>query len=357
MGVEEEFLLVDPDSGRPRPLAWAALEATEQPADDQIEDEMQLQQLETGTEPCQSLDELDKQLRACRGRAADSALAAGARLAALATSPLAVTGLPTPEARYQRIVRRFGLLAEDELTCGCHIHIGIESDEEGVAVIDRIRPWLAPLLALSANSPYWQGRDSSYASYRSQVWSRWPSAGPTELFGDPERYRQVIQAMTASDTVVDSDMVYFDARLSEHYPTVEIRVADVCLYAEDAGLLAVLSRALVETEARAWRAGRAMIPVRTELLRLAKWRAGRSGMAGELVDPGTGRPAPAASVLRGLYAHVRSALVDAGDDEAVSARLDLIARRGTGADAQRTAYRESGRLQDVVSDAVHWTAA
>lgn len=355
MGVEEEFLLVDPDSGRPRALAWAALNATGRPAEHQIEDEMQLQQLETGTEPCQSLGELDKQLRACRGRAAESALAAGAHLAALATSPIAATGLPTPEARYQRIVRRFGLVAEDELTCGCHIHVGVDSDAEGVAVIDRIRPWLAPLLALSANSPFWQGRDSSYASYRSQVWSRWPSAGPTELFGGPEQYHELIHAMTASDTVVDSGMVYFDARLSEHYPTVEVRVADVCLHAEDAGLLAVLTRALVETEARAWRDGRTLAPTRGELLRLARWRAGRSGMAGDLVDPGTGRPAPAASVLRDLYSHVRSALVDAGDDDAVSTRLDLVVRRGTGAEAQRKAYRESGRLADVVSDAVRRT--
>ena len=142
------------------------------------------------------------------------------------------------------------------------MHVGVASDAEGVAVLDRIGPWLAPLLALSANSPYWMGDDSGYASFRSQVWSRWPTAGPTRLFGTPEAYHAAVQGLVATGTILDQGMVYFDARLSARYPTVEIRVADVCLSADTATLLAALARGLVETAARAAELARTRRPGR-----------------------------------------------------------------------------------------------
>ncbi len=216
-------------------------------------------------------------------------------------------------------------------------------------MLDRIRPWLAPLLALTANSPYWNGVDSGYASFRSQVWWRWPSAGPGAPFGSAAAYAQVEQAMVDTETVLDTAMVYFDARLSRRHPTVEIRVGDVCRDPDSAVLLAALTRGLVETAARAWRAGEPPDPVRTELLRLATWRAGRSGLDDVLLDPSTWRPAPAADVLRGLVDHVADAL--GPDEETVRELLAALLRRGTGAARQRATLRRTGELADVVADA------
>jgi carboxylate-amine ligase len=233
----------------------------------------------------------------------------------------------------------------------------VASDDEGVAVLDRIRPWLAPLLALSANSPFWQGRDSKYASFRSQVWARWPSAGPAELFGSARAYHETVRAMTDCEVLLDSGMIYFDARLSQRYPTVEVRVADVCLHVDDAVLVAAVSRALVETAAREWRAGRPAEPIRTELLRLATWRAGRSGLDAELVDPRTLRPAPAGAVLDALLAHVRPALEDAGEQDAVRELRAELVRRGNGSRIQRAAYAQTGRLEGVVAEVVRRTVA
>jgi glutamate---cysteine ligase / carboxylate-amine ligase len=153
------------------------------------------------------------------------------------------------------------------------------------------------LLALSANSPFWQGLDSSYASFRYQVWGRWPSSGPTEPFGTARAYRETVEQMVGTGTLLDPGMVYFNARLSGRYPTIEVRIADVCLRADDAVLIAALVRALVETEARAWRDGRAVLQPRTELLRLAAWRASRSGLDTALVNPVTGLPEQARIVV------------------------------------------------------------
>ena len=297
----------------------------------ELEHELQLQQVETSTRPCITLKELDSGLREARAAAAEAAARVGVQVAALATSPIPVEPETTTQPRYRRMAEAFGLTAQEQLTCGCHVHVEVESAEEGVAVLDRIQPWLAPLLALSANSPFWQGLDSSYASFRYQAWGRWPCSGPTEWFGSAQAYEATIEQMVRTGTLLDSGMVYFDARLSQHYPTLEVRIADVCLRHEDAVLIAALVRGLVETEARAWRQDAAPLRMRSELLRLAAWRASRSGLDGPLIDPFTGRPDQAPAVIGLLLDHVRDALADAGDLATV-----------TGAGGGRAAPRQRG---------------
>ena len=359
IGVEEELLIIDPGTGRPRALAGAVIRAAgpgaaepgaggpgavepstgEPGAVQPLEFELQKQQLEIDTRPCHSLDELGRELRRCRALAAAAAARAGVTVAALGTSPVAVHPEVVPTSRYQAMAAAFGLTAHEQLTCGCHVHVGISSAEEGVAVLDRIQPWLATLLALSANSPFWQGADSAYASFRYQAWGRWPSSGPTGQFGSAQAYQATVQQMIDTRTLLDPGMVYFDARLSRHYPTIEVRIADVCQHADDAVLIAALVRGLVETEARNWQAGRPARPVRTEQLRLAAWRASRDDV---LIDPVTFRPDKAAAVTALLVEHVRDALADAGDTRLVTDLLDAVLYRGNGAAAQRSEYQRRG---------------
>jgi carboxylate-amine ligase len=377
VGVEEELLVVDP-TGRPVPLGPDALavaarrgegEDVEQHDRAEREDtadehsaahlvpELKAQQLELGTPVCRTLAEVEQELRYWRSRADAAAVAAGARVAALATSPVAVDPVPTEGERYGRMLDAFGLTAREMLTCGCHVHVSVEDDEEGVAVLNRIRVWLPVLTALTANSPFWQGSDTGYASYRSQAWHRWPSAGPNEVFTDAAQYHRLIDDVLATQTVLDTGMIYFDARLSEKWPTVEVRTADVALRVEDAVTLAGLVRGLVETAARQAREGTPPPEVRGEVLRVAAWRAGRTGLTADLVDPRSGRPARAADVVHALLDHVRPALVDAGDEQRVAAGLATLLRRGTGADLQRRVHRESGGdLGAVVRVAVAVTA-
>ncbi len=369
VGVEEELLLVEPGSGQPRAVAEAALRGIRDAAANgggppahadgeaaqSLDFELQLQQLETNSRPSRDLGELSREVRRCRALASVVASRAGAQVAALATSPVPVVPQLVREGRYLAMARAFGLTAHEQLTCGCHVHVEIASPDEGVAVLDRIRPWLAALLALSANSPFWQGRDSEYASFRYQAWGRWPSSGPTDAFGTAEAYRETVRQMVRTGTLLDTGMVYFDARLSEHYPTLEIRIADVCLYADDAVLIAALSRALVETEARRWRAGEAAGQQRIELLRLASWRASRSGLDDILISPSTGLPGPARAVTDELLMHVRDALDEAGDTSTVTELLAAVLARGNGAAFQRSAYRD-GSVPAMIDQAVAATA-
>ncbi len=358
VGVEEELLLVEPGSGRPSAVAASVMRAAEQESagSEVLELELQQQQLETNTQPRRTLEDLGRELRRCRAVAASAADRAGARVAALATSPVVVEPELVHKQRYEKMAGEYGLTLQELLTGGCHVHVEIASDEEGVAVLDRIQPWLAPLLALSANSPFWQGRDSAYASYRYQVWGRLPSAGPTECFGTAQAYHDTVRRMLRTQALLDTGMVYFNARLSEHYPTLEIRVADVCLRVDDAVLIAALARALVETEARASRQDRQARCTRTELLRLGAWRASRSGLDDVLISPATGLPDKSAAVAGLLVEHVRDVLEDTGEYGTVSELLGAVLRRGNGAAFQRQAFARSGALSGVVRQAVAITA-
>lgn len=341
VGVEEELLLVDPVSGVPRPKATQVLAQSERDGHGDVEAELQQQQVEIASDKHTSVAALLEDLRERRAEAAAAARSQGVEVAALATASQKGRPTITYEDRYLHMAEDFGLTAREQLTCGCHVHVEVDSDDEGVAVLDRIRPWLAVLLALSTNSPFWQDQDTGFASFRHELWGRWPSAGPTEIFGSAARYRDVVDALVATPALLDRKMVYFDARLSDRYPTVEIRVADVCLQVEDAALMAALCRGLVDTAAAAWRRKEPPDPVRTELLRAGAWTASQSGLDDHLLDPASRRPVPAARAVQALLAHAWDALRTAGDLDFVQSGLAAIAERGTGAQRQR-AWRASG---------------
>jgi carboxylate-amine ligase len=361
VGVEEELLLVDPVTRRPSAVAAAVIRQSTAPARAEpggtLEAELKQEQIEVDTVPCESLADLRTEIVLARERAITAAAAAGAEVAALAITPMAGNLHTTLKPRYTRMAEYFGIIERNYLTCGCHVHVGIESPDEAVGVIDRIRPWLPVLLALSSNSPFVQGADSGYASFRSQMALWWPTAGPTQVFGSAGAYDSAVEALIRSGAAMDAGMIYFDARRSAVYDTVELRVADVCMELDDTVLVAALARALVETAAREWVAGTPPASWRTDLLRGATWRAARYGLTNGLVHPPTGRLAPAADVLEALIVHVTAALADSGDLAAVRELVGTLLRRGSGAARQREVFAASnGRIEDVVADAVARTA-
>ena len=364
LGIEEEMLLVDVRNGRPRPLSSLLLvRASHDPPEvagvgvhGAVEGEFQQQQIETHTAPAATLPALRAEARRWRAEAIRAAEGTGSTVAALATSPLPVHPVVAQSTRYAWMADRYGLIAREHLICGCHVHVSVDGDEEGVGVIDRIRVWLPTLLAITANSPFWRGEVTGYASFRSQMLARWPSWGPPDVFGSAEAYHRRVREMVLSSVILDAGMVYLDARLSEHYPTVEVRAADVCATVEEAVVLAALCRALVETAAQDWRRGLPPPDVPTQLLRFASWQAGRDGVQGQLIDWRTGLPRPCWFVIATMLDHVGPALEAAGDLVAVTEGLDRLREEGNGAVRQKAAFAGTGRLADVVAEAVRVTA-
>ena len=369
MGIEEELLLVDPETRGISSRAHEVLKefrehgagrgAGPRPATDELDHELFRHQLETRTDPTTDLDDAWAQVVSARRTAGEAARATDLSLVAAGVVP---AGDFEPEVtrndRYQRRVSTYGGIVRSGGTCGMHVHVAIDSDDEGVAVIDRLAPWLPVILALSANSPFYRGTDTSYASWRSQVWNRWPSAGPTEPFGSLQEYRRVSRQLIDVGAAGDLGMLYFDARLSAGNPTVEIRTPDVCTDPEDAVLVAALVRALVTTQALDAADGRepAAGRWRAELLRAAHWRASRYAASDRLVHPLAHDLAPAREVVQALVDAVRPALDEAGDTDRVEAGVERVLRAG-GAVRQRAAYERGGSVDAVVDDLIARTEA
>ena len=358
VGVEEEFLLIDSTRLRAMPdgeavVAEASRRLPELSGDGHgVAQEFKREQVETGSAPRRDLAELESDLRNLRGALSASARTLGRELAAMGTCPLRVASTTSPDERYMQMADAIGIVARNHLTCGMHVHVSIATRAEGVAVLDRIRLWLPSLLALSANSPYWQGEDTSYASYRHVALGLWPTAGPTDEFGDEAGYDAAVAHLINSGAALDAGMIYFDARLSARYPTVEIRAADVAPRLGTATMIAALCRALVETAAQEARQGSGSSGLRTDLLRAAMWRAARSGMSGDLFDPVEAQPVHAWNQIDKLVDHVAVALQMSGDAVVVDTALRDIHKRGTGSDEQRHSYARRGHMRDVVLEAI-----
>jgi glutamate---cysteine ligase / carboxylate-amine ligase len=344
VGVEEEFVLVDAATGH---LVNRAADVLAAPAQCDLQAEIAQFQVESVTGVCIDMPQLHDQLTAMRNALDERARQFGARLIASGTPVLGMT-TPTPlthSPRYHKMSQEMGALTNDMAICGCHVHIGLPDDESKVLVSNHLRPWLPTLLALSANSPYWTDGDTGYASWRYMVWSRWPSAGPPPRFDSAADYCAARDEIVASGAAMDRGMVYWDVRLSARHPTLELRVCDVAPTVDEAVLIAALVRGIAST---ALTTPLAPLPIPQHLLRVAMWRAARDGLEGFGLDPLTGSPTPAATIVGSLVRSIRPALELSGDYELVSEAVDRLLLDGCGAARQRRAMARRGRLDDVV---------
>ncbi|MFJ5228497.1 glutamate--cysteine ligase [Kitasatospora sp. NPDC088391] len=357
VGVEEEYLLLDAATGVPVARAAQVRRTAQQhPAIDraEVQHELLQAQLEIATPVCRTLEEAAAHLERLRHALAAAAAEHGCRLAPVGAAPF-TDRLPVPvsdEPRYRAIRARAPQLTDEQLINGMHVHVGVPDRAAGVAVLNGLRPWLPLLVALSADSPLWHGVDTGFASWRTVVFGRWPVGGVPPEFDGAADYDRRIRALVDGGLIGDLGQLYWQARLSERYPTVEVRAMDVQLRAEEAVMLAGLVRAVVATLlADPDRAtGAAQHP---EQLSAAVWYAARHGAAEQLYDPLTAGIGPAAEVLDHILDVLAPALRGAGDTPWVEPALARLRTDGNGAVRQRRALRRGGRagLVDLVAPA------
>ncbi len=359
LGVEEEYQLIDAETGALRPVNDAVLRVAESEMGESVHPELMRSQVEVSTPVCQSLDEVESQLRALRGRLNAAADGFGCRLGAAGTHPTArwETEQFTPRKRYLAMAEEYQQIADETLIFGCHVHVGVDDDERRIQAMNGIRPWLPTLLALSANSPYWEARDTGYGSYRTTVFRKWPTSGMPGHFASAEEYQQVVATLVAAGAVEDATHLYWDARPSARFPTLEVRVADVCLTVADAVTVTGLVAAMVDTALEAADAGRAPGDIRLELLEAAMWRAARHGLTDRLIDVTEPALLPAREVVDRLLATLRPALEGSGTWDRVAGGVRRLVAEGTGADRQRAVFHRTGSLDAVARYIADETAA
>lgn len=350
IGVEEEFLVVDAATGALRPDGPALLPEARARLGDDVHPELHRSQLEINTSVAASLADVRRDVTELRRRLGDVVAERGYRLAASGTHPFSRwTEDPEVHPKYEVVEREYQQLAREQIICGVHVHVGIDDPERAIAVVNGVGPWLSPIVALAANSPFWGGRDTGYASYRTELWRRWPMATTPGPFADRAEYEALVDALFRTGSIDDHARIYWDVRPSAKFPTVEFRVADVGLTVDDTVMVTGLVRGVAATAAAAADAGKPARPVRPELLRAATWRAARYGIGGTLIDVEAGEAFPARELIGRFLERLRPALVDLGDWDEVSGLVGLVlADRGTGADRQRRVLAETGDLSAVV---------
>ncbi|MFJ8078406.1 glutamate--cysteine ligase [Streptomyces sp. NPDC096176] len=360
LGVEEEYLLLDADTGLPVPRAdqvRAAVGLGPILGEDELQTELLQVQVEVATPVCAELEEAGGHLLRMRHAVGAAAEANGCRLAACATPPRrgAVSAPVTEKPRYRAIRLQAPQLVAEQLVNGMHIHAAVPSPEVGVAVMNRLRGWLPVLVAMSANSPFWDGQDTGFASWRTVIFGRWPVSGPPPAFRDLADHKERIETLLGSGIITDTGQLYWQARLSDRFPTLEVRCTDVQLRVDEAVMFAGIVRALVTTAIHETKAGAPVLVGPPEVVQAANWQAARHGLNGHLITA-TGERRNAGDVVAMLMEHITPALDAAGDTREVVSLVHRLLQQGTPADRQRRALVEGG-LQAVTDMIIAETTA
>lgn len=343
-GIEEEFSLLDEETFVPVPLGSAAIQALTggtgifPPASTgAVKKEFLTSQVEFASSAVQTLAEADMQLRPCRSALAQFASEHHAVAVGMGTAfGVAREASVTPSERYGEIARWLGRISDTHHVNGLHVHVEIQDVEARVRAMNAVRPWLAVLLALSANSPFADACDTGHASWRSIIMRRLPLFGSPPHFLDADHYQATVDRLVGVGVIPDVASVAWVARISARYPTLEVRVFDAQLRADDTLVLAALCRALVLTAPTGGDVHD------TDTVQTSLWSAARWGMDAIIAHPTTGDPIVARSAIALLLRTVASALEDSGDLPFVAEHLARLLREGNGAERQRAAHREAG---------------
>lgn len=345
-GLEEEFVLLDPRSLTTVDAGLDAVAALGGSCPGVVVREFFPSQIEFATPVCTTVDDALSAVIAFRRRLSEWALGTGVIVAASGT-PFAVNGrAPVLEGRYAAIAHDIAGLTPDHQLNGLHVHVGIPDRDAGVRASNFLRPWLPVLLALAANSPFWMGRDTGFASWRVIHSRRWTTHGIPPFFSDAAEYDEALHRLAGVGATSDAGTINWHTRLSVAHPTLEVRVCDAQLDPYSSVALASLIRALVTVgfERETPR------PQEFEGWDAALWHAARHGTAATLVDPLTRALVPAAVAVDGLQHLVRPHLA-AADASLVRSFLSAATRSGGGAALQRRAYERS-RLGALYRDLV-----
>lgn len=342
-GIEEEFFLASPTTGRlagrvPRKLMTAAKKRL----GDTVTSELLQSQIEIASPIFHSIDEAAQSLAHIRRELAEVIEANGLRLIAASTHPLGAwrEQAATEKPRYDQLMSDFRIIGQRNLVCGMHVHVAIPDGVDRVALMNRIMPWLPIFLALSTSSPFWDCHVTGLLSYRQAVYDEWPRSGIPDFFQDEADYDHFVAVMTKVGAVKDASYLWWAIRPALKYPTLEMRIADVCTRVEDGVAIAALFRALVATLIDRPDLGAARTTHTRRLIDENRWRAKRDGTSARFIDEGQRKDSALSEVLPRLLETVNEAADRLGCRDALT-RLDAIVREGTSAHVQLQIYNDA----------------
>ncbi len=357
LGIEEEFQTIDPVTRELRSHMSKIVEGGRMILQEQVKAEMHQAVVEVGTNICQNIDEARTDVLHLRRQVIELADNVGLKIAAAGTHPFSRwQDQPiTPDARYDKIVEELQEAARSNLVFGMHVHVGIENRDVGVYMMNALRYFLPHLFAMSTNSPFWEGRETGYKSFRTKVFERFPRTGIPGYYNSASDYDEFVQLLVKTGCIDNGKKIWWDLRLHPFFDTIEYRICDMMMRPDETIAVAAVMQALVAKIYKLKRQNLNFRLYRSALIKENKWRAARYGIDGSMIDFGKQEEVPTRTLILELLDFVDDVLDELGSRHEVEYVLKML-EMGTGADRQLAVFRETGDLTKVVDYILSETA-
>jgi glutamate---cysteine ligase / carboxylate-amine ligase len=359
IGIEEEYQTVDPATGDLRSHIQAELlEKGKMILQERVKAEMHQSVVEVGTGICNNIKEAKAEVKLLRRNIIRLAEENGLRVASVATHPFSDwrTQEIHPDARYKDIVEDLQLVARANLIFGLHVHIGIEDRETAIHMMNHARYFLPHILALSTNSPFWLGMNTGLKSYRCKVFDKFPRTNIPDYFPSWGEYENFIKLLIKTNCIDNAKKIWWDIRPHPFFNTLEFRVCDIPMRADETIAIAALIQATVAKLHKLYSANQGFRLYRRALIMENKWRASRYGLDGKMIDFGKQIEVPARDLIH-EYLEFVDDVVDELDSRKELNYIHKILERGSGADRQLRVFAETGDLKKVVDYIIEETEA
>lgn len=349
IGIEEEFQIIDPETRQLRSHMHQIVEGGKTVLKEQVKAEMHQSVVEVGTNICSNVAEARKEVVYLRKMVAELAARQGLKIAASGTHPFSLwqDQLITDNPRYHEIVNEMQDAARSNLIFGLHVHIGIENREQGIKLMNSARYFLPHIFALSTNSPFWQGRNTGFKSYRVKIFDKFPRTGIPDFFSSTEEYDRYINLLIKTNCIDNGRKVWYDLRVHPFYNTIEFRICDVPMRVDETIALAALMQAVIAKLVKLMEQNLDFRQYGRALINENKWRAARYGIEGKLIDFGKEKEIPVKDLTNELLEFVDDVVDELGSRNELN-YIHTILKEGTGADRQLAVFNQTNDLHKVV---------
>jgi glutamate---cysteine ligase / carboxylate-amine ligase len=349
LGIEEEYMVIDPATRELTSHDQKIVELAEQVLPDQVKAEMHQAVVEVGTGICQHVEEASHDIRKLRKTVCGIAQDLGLRIGASGTHPFSHWSkqLITPNPRYDAIVNEMQEAARSNLIFGLHVHVGISDRNMAIHIVNTIRYFLPHVYALSCNSPFWEGRNTGFKSFRTKVFDKFPRTGLPDYFNDWDDYKNYVNLLIKTGCIDNAKKIWWDVRVHPFFDTIEFRICDVPMRVEETIAITALFQALVVKLYKLRTQNMSFIVYTRALINENKWRACRYGIDGKLIDFGKQSEVETRALIKELLEFIDDVVDDLGSRDAINYVYTMM-ENGTGADRQLAVYKHTNSLEKVV---------
>lgn len=349
LGVEEEFQVIDPVSRELTSHDQKIVEAANRLLEDQVKAEMHQAVVEVGTRICQDIHQARTEVAHLRRVVSQVAGELGFAIGAAGTHPFSMwqTQLITEHPRYNEIVNELQDAARSNLIFGLHVHVGMPDKEMAIHIANSVRYFLPHIYALSTNSPFWEGRNTGFKSFRSKVFDKFPRTGIPDFFESFAEYENYVKLLVKTNCIDNAKKIWWDVRVHPFFDTIEFRICDVPMTVDETIAITALIQALVAKLYKLREQNLNFMVYKRALVNENKWRAGRYGIDGKMIDFGKEMEVNTRGLIHELLAFVDDVVDELGSRSEINRVFDIL-NNGTGADRQLAIYEQTNDLRAVV---------